>query len=323
MVALYVTSSETGAGKTAICAGIGKYLLDKGKKVGYLRSAETDDAGRGDAEFMKTVLGLEEPVDTICLVIAEKSGSMEQITVACEKISGGKDVVIVEGSAGDSEVGEAIDARVIFVANYAQDLSQVINSCKDFGERLLGVAVNKVPGSQLERVQNELSAQFGEAGINLLGVLPDDRVLFSLTVSEIVEQIGGEILGGDDKSTELVENIMLGAMYVGYGPDYFGRKNNKAAVIRSERPDMQLAALETSTRCLVISGDAEPNAMVLRRAEDKKVPVVTTKEDIVKTVADIEEALGKGRFNQAKKLPRLAEIMGQRFDFQAIDKAFG
>ena len=30
MVALYVVSSERAAGKTAICAGVGKYLLDDG-----------------------------------------------------------------------------------------------------------------------------------------------------------------------------------------------------------------------------------------------------------------------------------------------------
>ena len=33
MVTLYITSSETAVGKTAICAGLGKQLMSDGKKM--------------------------------------------------------------------------------------------------------------------------------------------------------------------------------------------------------------------------------------------------------------------------------------------------
>ena len=122
---------------------------------------------------------------------------------------------------------------------------------------------------------------------------------------------------------ELVENFMLGAMYVGYGPEYFGRKQNKAVVLRSERPDMQLAALETSTRCLVLCGDAEPTAVVRRRAEEKNVPIILVNGDVTSAAASIEEALGRVRFHQKNKLPRLVEIMGRHFDFQAVYQGLG
>ena len=37
----------------------------------------------------------------------------------------------------------------------------------------------------------------------------------------------------------------------------------------------------------------------------------------------IEDVLGKVRFNQEKKLPRLTEIMEQHFDFQAVYQGLG
>lgn len=330
---------HVGAGKTVVCAGLGRHLLADGKKVGFFKPIVADikspaiEATDSDAEFMKHILALEEPVGSLCPV----SGRQEltnSIKKACAKVSAGKDVVIVEGiwrqrPAGKPvetsyEIVQALDARVIIVEPYSEELpgAKFIDMGKDFGKYLLGVVVNKVPRSRVEQVYNQLSAQFGKVGIDILGVLPEDRVLFSLTIGELAEHIQGEILNHADKSAELVENLMLGAMTVDPGPEYFGRKANKAVVVRGERPDMQLAALETSTRCLVLSGGVSPIHSVLRRAEDKGIPIILTKGDANSVVNSIELALGKSRFNQEKKLPRLAEIM-QQFNFQAIYRGLG
>jgi len=112
-------------------------------------------------------------------------------------------------------------------------------------------------------------------------------------------------------------------MTVDSGPEYFGRQADKAVIVRGERPDMQLAALETPTTCLVISGEEAPIPSVLYNAESMKAPIILTKGDVAATVADIEDALGKVRFNQEGKLPRLGEIMEQYFNFQAVYQGLG
>lgn len=328
MVALYVASSEAGVGKTAICAGIGKNLLDKGKLIGFFKPTNADNRFDRDAEFIKQILDVEEPIDIISPVISDQNNTASKVGGAYAGISSGKDVVIVESAGekspgGDSEISEVLDAQVIIVEGYSQDLSSAINSFKEFGERLLGVVVNKVPENQSGRAHDELSAQFGESGITLLGVLPEDRVLFTLTVGELAEHLGGKILNHDEESSGLVENFMLGAMYVRYGPEYFGRKRNKAVVVRGERPDMQMAALETSTRCIVLAGGTDPKSIVLHQAREKKVPIISVEEDVITTVTGIEETLSKTRFHQEKKMPRLADIMGQHFNFQALYQGLG
>ncbi len=325
MVTLYVTSLEKGAGKTTICAGLGKHLQADGKKVGFFKPiiAENKEVIDSDTVFMKHIFALEEPVDCLCPVISDESNLSSRIKEAYASVSSGKDVVIVEGM-GEQSIVETLDARVIIVEGYSGELSKAkINSYKDFGEYLLGVVLNKVPRSQAERVYGEMSTQFGEAGINILGVLPENRALFTLTIGELAEHIQGEILNSTEKSAELAENFMLGAMCVDPGPEYFGRKANKVVVVRGERPDMQLAVLETSTRCLVLSGNTAPISDVLYRAEDKKIPIILARGDTTALVMSIEDALGKTRFHQEKKLPKLAEIMEQRFNFQAVYKGLG
>jgi len=333
LATLYVTSLEKGMGKTAVCAGLGKHLLNDGKKIGFFKPiiagnkpAEGVDS---DAAFMKHVFALKESVESLCPVFTDEGNLTSKIKEAFTKISKGKDVVIIEGideqSPASYETVKTLGARVIIVEGYSQELprGKLITASKYFGEYLLGVVLNKVPGSQAGRVSSEAPASFSKAGVSLLGVLPEDRALLALTIGELAEHIQGEILNNHEKSAELVENFMLGAMCVDPGPVYFGRKANKVAVLRGERSDMQLAALETSTRCLGLSGDTAPNPSVLYRAEDKKIPIIQASDDVATIVTNFEDALAKTRFNHENKLPNLTEIMEQNFYFEAMYQVVG
>jgi len=325
LTALYVTSLAEGVGKTTICAGLAKHLLSSGKKVGFFKPiiAEESEGSDSDALFMKQILSLDEPVDSLCPIISGQDNVANKIRKAYDRVSPGKDVVIVEGVCQRSIV-EALDARTIIVEDYSKESKAKLgNDYQDLGEYLLGVVLNKVPPSWIKSLPSELSSQFSEAGVNILGVFPEDRVLFTLSVSELAEHLQGEILNCAEKSGELVENLMLGAMTVDPGPEYFGRKANKAVVARGERPDMQMAALETSMRCLILSGNTAPIPAVRYRAEDKNVPIIVVKSDTMATVMAIENALDKARFNQEKKLPKLTEIMEKHFSFQAVYQGLG
>lgn len=310
MGVFYIVSAEEAAGKTAICAGLAKYLTGEGKKVGYLKPpASGTDGADTDVTFIRAVLGLPD--------------------AAAPDIIKGNDIVLVEGmicpNAADS-ISQAtygavkeMTAKVIAVEVYTGQASPFIDSYKGFGDSLLGVIINKVPTSRLKPAEEKAGTDFTAAGINVLGLLPEDRRLLAMTVGELAESIRGKILNNAEKSAELVENYMLGAMVVDSGLDYFGRKDRKAAIIRQDRPDMQLAALETSTSCLVLSGNGEaPNYNVLQKAEARGIPVIATSAATDDIVATIEDALGKARFNQEQKILALAEMVKQNLDLKAL-----
>jgi len=184
---------------------------------------------------------------------------------------------------------------------------------KRFGESLLGVVINKVPESKLKQVKEETS------DIKVLGAVPENRVLLAVTVGELAESIQGKILNNPEKSAELVESFMLGAMVVDSGLDYFGRKSNKAAIVRQDRPDMQLAALETSTQCLVLTGSSEPPVYnVLQKAEARGIPIISTGAGAKDIVAELEDTLLGARLNQEKKMTRLAQVIKQNLEISAI-----
>jgi BioD-like phosphotransacetylase family protein len=321
LIALYIASSEKGSGKTTIAAGIGKYLTDNGKKVGFLKplAGPSSEGADSDCAFIHQLLALEESPEALCPAFKDEGAMKSGIKQALNKVSRNKDVVIVEGPLS-RDVAEALDAKVVIVENYSNEPLKAAKDYQTLGQRLLGVILNKVPLKRQEQVRGEVLAQ---SGMNILGVLPEDRTLLALTVAELAAHIEGTIASGDDKSAELVENFMVGAMTPDSGLLYFGRKEHKAAIIKGERPDMQLAALETPTSCLVITKATAPQEKTLARAQEKGVPIVIVQDDVSSVAASLDEALSNSKFNQENKVPRLIELMGQNFDFSALDKGLG
>ena len=327
MVALFIVSTEEAAGKTAIAAGISKRLLGEGKKLSFLKPAFPSQ--EGDAAFMKQLLRLAESAD-------ELSPSVEGTKEVADRVGAGKDVVIVEGRCGQSpqsgmsrdayQLVAALKAKVLVVEAYSAELDtmKLAATYKGFGQNLVGIVFSKVPKSQMEKVEKQISPLFSDAGMPVLGEIPEDRALLTITIGEVAAAIQGEILNNGEKSPELVENIMLGAMSVDSGLEYFGRKGNKAVIVKNDRPDLQLAALETPTRCLVISGNgSQPILSVRDHAESKKIPIILTKSDVNTVVTRIEETIARSRFNQESKLRKLAEILEANFDFKTLYKALG
>ena len=344
MVALYLTSVES-AGKTALCAGIGRRLLRQGKKVGFIapiQLSKSDGAnGHKDVNFIKEVLGLSESTELLCPISLSRQslwrGLTDEVTdftqrlkQAYASISRGKDIVLMEG-LGDLGVdkvstlacytiAETLDAKVVIVLRYSSPLnpSDVMQIAKKLGQHLLGVVVSFVPETRMEAVKQETAALFGQAGIKVLGILPEVRGLLGATVSELAEVLDGEIVACSETTDEIVENVMLGAMTSDSGKDYFNRMMNKAAVIRGERADMQLAALETSTKCLILTGNIRPLPSVVYAAEDKHVPIMGAKQDTFGIVAGIEAALDKTSFHNARKLQKFETVLNRYFDFEAL-----
>jgi BioD-like phosphotransacetylase family protein len=302
---LFIVSAEAAAGKTALCAGLAINFLNDGRKVGYLKSPAGAD---GDTAFMKQIQGL---------------------ATVSESGLGDYDIVLAEGYLGPGaadEVSQAaftaaqkMKADVIAVEVYSQETSRFLDVYQEFSGNFLGVVINKVPASQLRRVREEAGSLLADLGLKLLGVIPENRVLLAMTVGELAENLKGKILNQPEKSDELVENYMLGALVVDSGLDYFGRKSRKATIIRHDRPDMQLAALETSTACLVLGGSEKPPvANVLYKAESRGIPIIATGAAVNDIVTIIEDTLLQTKLHQTQKLTRLAEAVRQNLDMKAL-----
>jgi BioD-like phosphotransacetylase family protein len=318
LTAIYVTSTSEKSGRTMLCAGLAKFWFNSGKKVGYLKlqlppGKDKPAAVEADAVFMQQLLGLSEPAETLV-------GTSATLKADYGRLSPGKDIVIVEGLtlSASKSLPEAIDARVLVVHDFSSPLSSGMAEYKKIGKRLIGVILNKVPQGKLAATANQASQELSRDGLKSLGVIPEDRLLSALSVAELAAVVHGKILNNAENSGDLVENYMLGALAYDSGVEYFQRKENKAVILKGDRPDMQLAALQTSLRCIIISGGAPPIPMVAIQAKDKKVPLIQAAGENLVMAAAIEGAVSNAKFGEENKMPLLMETLGKNLDLKAL-----
>jgi len=336
-------------GKTALCAGIGKKLANSGKKVGYIKPVHVTGQGNKDecldAIFLNEALELGENKEQLCPLhisqeelwrnLSEDADNFSQkLKPACETAAAGKDILVIESTGAIKNdlvallacytLAEAINARVILLICYCSDYreAEILQVTQKLGDKLVGIVLNQVPLSKLTRVRDECLEYFKSKGVNVLGVLPESRAMLGVTVGEISSAISGDIILFRDKAGYLVENVMLGAMSPDSARDYFNRLRNKAVVTGYQRADMQLAALETSTRLLIVTGQ-KPSPSVMVKAEDKKIPVMVTQKDVNDVIRGIEQAMAAAGFHHPQKLQAMSAMLDTGFDYKALNTALG
>lgn len=353
MVTLYVASTEEASGKTALCVGLGKRLQRDGYTVGYLKPISLS-ARRlegmvvdEDAQFIKKQLQLDEkladlvpiPLDPQAVEsIMRKQKRLDYRKLLCdiyEKVATDKDVMLIEGvdrlSSGGliglpaNEVCELLGAKSLTVIRYRGllTLEPVLFYRRVLGQSMLGAVINSVPQRLRESAEEVARPYLQQEGILVYGVLPEERFLMSVSVKEVAEALGAEIVTRPDKASELVENLMVGAMTGDIALSYFRRKPNKAVITGGDRTDIQLAALQTSTKCLILSGNLHPQDMIKAVAEELGVPIIISKYDTLTTIEIVEGFFGKSRFQQEKKIEHFQQVLAEHFDFTSLYISLG
>jgi BioD-like phosphotransacetylase family protein len=350
MKPLVFASNRSFSGKSSMCVGIGKILKEKGYKVGYLKpicmipekvgSCYVDE----DVRYIIDILDIKDDAKNVCpLIFTEQSydkalkekinsssvNYIDGISRALENIKKDKDIVFVESArnltyasfAGISakDICLAFDARVILIMKYENDVIDKIILFKDyFGANFGGIIINMVPAEDKERIESLIIPFLKKTGITLFGVLYSDKILSSISINDMSRYLDGEILCAESKAGDLVDSFMVGAMGHEMALRFFRSKPDKVVITGGDRADIQLAALETNTKCLVLTGNFYPSTIVLSRADELGVPMILVKHDTLTTVSKLNEVLGRSNLHEIKKLDKLIELIRKSIDVDGI-----
>ena len=340
---IYVVSTGSHSGKSAISLALALGLRDEGLAVSYFKPVGGSLMSFGDGYIDEDayvawgVLGIDAPWECASPVLltdelraAPLEGSVAgmdaKIMEALATLSAGNDVVVMEGlgrtfdgealGVSSASVAELTNAAVIAVIAYRPDLDlDSILLCKQiYGERFAGVVINGAPERLVTIVQEKLAPFTEQHGIQLLAVLPRDKVLRSITVGDLADELQGEVLCADDKLDGLVETFSLGAMSGDAAFRFFQRKANKAVITGGDRSDVIMAALRTSTKCLILTGNLRPAVRVLSAAADQGVPMILVKEDTLSITEKVERLIGHVRLSSPQQIARLKDTKAEYAD---------
>lgn len=300
-----------GSGKTMVALGLALKFRQEGKKVAYFKPVgaplRANRQEEEDAVLMKEILKMDSPISDIVpcragqsyLSGGKKKESVEAILSSYGKVARGADIVIIDGAVKpyiykswglcDVTLALRLGARALVTVRIENDFS--VDQALFLNEHLqarnvpvVGNLFNNIPWPMVAKTKGIFSPILEERGYKTLGVIPRRPEIASPTVEEFHNELGGEILAGHDRMNLLVEDIMVGAMTLDGAIRYLRRSADKAVVLGGDRADLALAALETSTSVLILTGGLYPDVKVLARAEEKGVPVILVHYDTYATI---------------------------------------
>ena len=251
-------------------------------------------------------------------------GKRVECVTPSAQATGDADIVLVEAADG------APGAASVLVVGFSRDLDaeSVKSAANALGDGLVGVIVNRVPTLGARVAEETVKPALESAGLRVLGIVPESRVLFGITVDDLVERLEGRYALEAEGRDLLVEHVMVGANLLDAedfpaGPEYFGQRDKKAVIAKGDRPDFQWAAMNTPTHCLILTGDFEPIPYVLERAKELQVTIAVVEKDTLDTLDAIEEILSGPGLDGEAKLREFSALVESSIDTAALDEALG
>lgn len=257
-----------------------------------------------------------------------------------DHVAKNKDLVIIEGTGhagvgsvfdlSNATVAKLLDANVILVSSggIGRPIDEVMLNRPLFdkeGVRLAGVIVNKVLPEKYEKVARLVKMGFAKKGLNVLGVLPYQKMLDTPTMREIREELKLETMFDGEGMDMLAETILIGAMNVKDALKFI--KNNSLMIIPGDRDDMIRAAASVhggrlKKGCkisgIILSGGLLPKRSTKKILKKSKMSVFATKEDTYSIASCVHHILVKLKPQDTHKTEAIVNMIQEYIDIGAV-----
>jgi BioD-like phosphotransacetylase family protein len=105
--------------------------------------------------------------------------------------------------------------------------------------------------------------------------------------------------------------------------EYIRKARNNAVIVGGDRSDIQLAAVEAGTRCLILTGNLYPNEIVISKADITGIPIVVVRGDTFSVAKRVEQLSGKLRLREKEKVESGIRLVEEKVDFGRLYKGLG
>src|SRR5262249_16561132 len=244
---VFIAATRQNDGKTTTSLGLIAALQRHYPRIGYIkpvgqRFVEIEEQKIDeDTVLMDAVFRLNCPLVDMSPIAVEpdftrkylqtsnNEALVKKIQQAFDRVAWEKEFVLCEGSGhagvgsvfdlSNAQVAKILNARVIIVTQggIGKPIDEVSLNRALFekeGVEVIGVILNKVVQDKVGYVADFARRGLKRKGLELLGVIPHRRMLWSPTVDLIREELHAERLNDAGNIQNLVSDVVLGAMGV-------------------------------------------------------------------------------------------------------------
>jgi len=356
---VYVAATRQNDGKTIVSLGLISAMLKRGRKVGYIKPVGqhyievNGDKIDEDSILVKETYQLPgELTDTSPVAIPRgftenyiNNPNREElatgITEAFRRVSADKDFTLIEGTGhagvgsvfdmSNADVARLLGADVILVSagGVGKPIDEIMLNKALFdamGVRILGVIINKVQPEKYQKIEPIVRKGLARKGLEVLGVMPYEQFLASPTIGELLSEIDGELLSGENHLQDTVKRMVIGAMPPHEALDYF--VDGSLVITPGSREDLILAALGFcgfSTEVgrisgLVLTGGMKPHPRILALIRRSEIPCISVSEDTFTVATRINGLIVKIRPGDRERIAVTEDLVARYVDIErALD----
>ena len=313
---LYVTSTETRSGKSAICLGIMELLVRNINKVGFFRPLIREQNGKpdNDIDLISRYFKLDIPYDDMygcttneaneLIALGKQDELIERIFNKYNRIENDYDFVLCEGTDFEgstsslefdinAEVANNLGCPVLLVATAHNktpgetfnSIEVTVESMNEKGCKILSIIVNRANPSNEKEIINYLERKYEDAGY-LIYTIPNEKYLGNPTIGEIVEILNARVLYGHDQLDRHAHNIIVAAMQL---RNFLkGIDHGTLVITPGDRGDVIIACLASLSSVtmpaisgILLTGGLRPEETICKLIEglSNMVPIISVETD--------------------------------------------
>lgn len=353
---VFIAATRQNDGKTTTSLGLLAALQKKHPRIGYIKPVGqrfveiAEQKIDEDTVLMDGVYKLNCPLGDMSPIAVEPDFTrkylqssnydalVRTIQKAFDRVAWEKDFVLCEGS-GHAGVGSVFDlsnarvakilgAKVVIVSQggIGKPIDEVALNHALFekeGVEVIGVILNKVLPDKMEFITEFAKRGFKRKGLDLLGVIPHQKILSSPTMELICDDLDADLLNSGAQITNLVEDVVLGAMGVHNTMTYF--KRGVLIITPFDREDILLAAATTmlgpknnGLAGIVLTGGQRPAPNVMRVVQDMPFPVLLAGPGAYAVASRVHDLIVKTRPGDTEKIALIRDLIGKHVDVKKI-----
>ncbi len=353
---VFIAATRQNDGKTTTSIGLIAALQKYYPRIGYIkpvgqRFVEIEEQKIDeDTVLMDSVYQLNCPLVDMSPIAVEpdftrkyllssnNEALVKKIQKAFDRVAWEKEFVLCEGSGhagvgsvfdlSNAQVAKILGAKVIIVTQggIGKPIDEVALNQALFekeGVEIIGVILNKVILNKVDYVTEFARRGLKRKGLELLGVVPHQRILSSPTLDLIREELKAESLNHSPAVHNLVEDVVVGAMGAQNAVKFFQR--GVLVITPGDREDIILAAAATmdpgqdkTLAGIVLTGNLRPSAHVLKVIQEMHFPVLLAEQDSYEVASMVHDLTVKTRPDDAEKIAVIRDIIADHVDVNKI-----
>ncbi len=355
---IYVAATSQHVGKTTSTLGLVSAYHKSGLNVGYCKPVGqkhltvNDKKVDKDTVLFADLLKVDIVPEVHSPVILGKGATSElidnpgkydldsMIKHAANELNKDHDLVIYEGTGhpgvgsignvSNARVAKLLDAGVIMIVEGGIGSTiDMLNLClslfREEGVTVIGVIINKVIPSKLDKVKEYVGKWLTQQNIELLGVVPYDETLAYPLIWTVNNAIAGSIEYFNEKGYQKVEKIIAGSL-LNY--DDFEGSENMLLVVSPRDLNASIKKLKQYTKSvglesaplsgIVVTGKDKISNFSIKYIESNRIPLIRTPLDTYGAVLKISTIEVKINRRTPWKIAKAIDLIRENVEIETI-----